>query len=338
MSTDAIEKDLREEFPDATEAECRRFVEAAQAMYRRANKKMDVEKLVKAAAAEKLEEYFDWRSCYGLDFDRPAEGSDDEAIWDWAARKALSAEYAQTKQAEVQRTGTRWPRAKAEDVKPQVVDYDSFLESAMQDDSSSHADDDQHDTLKTGENSPESEPRRTLPQLIFRRKDPKTGSYLRDRKGSELIHVLPAKIDRFAAKPETWALAVSLYIDASVDRNSNYRAAIFIDARAGMGWPNPVLIMVVSLVGQVVTEIEKRHPGRCQSLLLFPLPRALTMVWGTIKGFFSPEMNEMMVVCSGPSNIGAPLPRSKLEPHVDEDTLGFLETCRTELFAQAEEQ
>jgi hypothetical protein len=107
-----------------------------------------------------------------------------------------------------------------------------------------------------------------------------------------------------------------------------------VDARAGPGWANPVLIMVVSLIGEIVTEIDKRHPGRCESLIIFPLPRALMMVWKSIKKLFSPEINELLVVCSGPSDLGSPLPRKKLEPHIDWETLDYLEKCRTQLFVE----
>eukprot|EP00536_Pseudo-nitzschia_multiseries_P003937 jgi/Psemu1/186916/e_gw1.63.49.1 len=195
--------------------------------------------------------------------------------------------------------------------------------------STGNDDDGQTDTAETER---KDQPPKTLPQLIFRRKNPATGEYLKDKNGAELIHVLPARIDRFAVDPETWAMAVAFYIDASVDRSSKYTATIFVDARAGEGWPNPVLIMVVSLIGQIVTEIDRRHPERCKSLIIFPLPRALMMVWGTIKGFFSPEIHDMMTVVTGPSDIESPLPKDKLEEHVESDTLELLERCRTDLF------
>jgi hypothetical protein len=127
-------------------------------------------------------------------------------------------------------------------------------------------------------------------------------------------------------------MAVALYIDFYVDRNSKYCASIFVDARAGEGWPNPKLIMAMSLIGQIVSEIEKRHPSRCKTLIIFPLPRALTMIWGSIKGYFSPEMNEMMIVCSGPSIVGSPLPKKMLEIYVDGDVIDILEKCRIDLY------
>ena len=80
---------------------------------------------------------------------------------------------------------------------------------------------------------------KTLPQLIFKRSDPKTGKTVQDKNGTDLIQVLAARIDRFAADNETWARACAFYIDAQVDRNSTYSASILVDCRAGPGWANP---------------------------------------------------------------------------------------------------
>mmetsp|Transcript_10364 Transcript_10364/g.30304 ORF Transcript_10364/g.30304 Transcript_10364/m.30304 type:complete len:367 (+) Transcript_10364:120-1220(+) len=360
MTTEAmevIEKDLKENYPDSTEAECFRFVQAAKAIHRKASKKLDKEKLLRDTASEKLGEYLEWRTLYGTDYDKPAEDADDKTVWDWAARKALLAEETKKQEAEEKRAsdnkqvgirkfgfGFGKKKENATD-KPQPVDYDSIMENAMREeeeaaDASTGNNEDsggQADTAKTDDSEDTGIERtiqrpKTLRQIIFRRKHPETGEHLTDKNGADLIHVLPARIDRFAADNETWATAVALYIEASVDRNSKYTATIFVDARAGEGWPNPVLIMVVSLIGQIVTEINERHPERCKSLIIFPLPRALTMVWGSVKGFFGPEIQEMMTVFNGASDIDSPFPRDRLEAHVEGDTLDFLERCRTDLF------
>ncbi|VEU45019.1 unnamed protein product [Pseudo-nitzschia multistriata] len=350
MTADSIEKSLKEEFPDATEAECFRFVQAAKAVHKKANAKLDKDKLIKDTASEKLEEYLEWRSLYGLDYDRPAKDADDSSIWEWAARKALGAAETKKREAEAlraaveaKRAADREARLKAKrgdvDDKPPKVDYDAMREQVMREeelartgggDDGQTDDEENNDSKCIGEGKAES--KTTLPQVFFRRKDPKTGKLLCDKKGTELIHVLAARIDRFATDNETWALAVALYIDASVDRNSKHSFAILVDARSGEGWPNPVILMIVSLIGQIVTEIEKRQPERCKSLIICPLPRALMMVWGTVRGFYSAEMNELIIAFSGPSGIGSPLPKKKLDPHVEDATIEFFEQCRRDLF------
>jgi len=304
IMTEAIEKALKDFFPDSTEAERFRFVHAATAAYRNDNKKIQRNKLIILnTAKEKFQDYLQWRSLHGIDHDRPEKDADDESVWGWAVRKALDA------QSRSKKPGTQ-------------TSHSSRKTSAVP----------QGQSIESQNNE------RTLPQLVFKRTDPKTGEIVRAKNGTELIHVLPGRIDRFAANNETWALAVVLYIEACVDRNSNYKASILVDARAGRGWPNPVLIMVIPLIGQIISEIDKRHPGRCRSLIIFPLPRGLMLVWKSVKNMFSPDIKKLLVVCSGPSNLGSPLPRTKLEPYVDEETLDYLEKCRTQLFVEGKKK
>jgi hypothetical protein len=311
--TEAIEKALKERFPDSTDAECFRFVQAAKAVHKKVNKNIDREKQIFKTANDKLGEYLKWRILYGIDHDRPTQNSDDKTVWDWAVRKAFSAEATRRREAAAKRTDTR--RSNSNTKRSSNSSQEQPLDRQRK----------QNGKVQSA---------RTLPQLIFKRIDPQTGDSVRDKNGIELIQVLPARVDRFAADKEVWALAVALYIDICVDRNSRYKASIMVDARAGAGWANPVLIMVVSLIGEIVKELDERHPGRCASLIIFPIPRALKIVWNGIKKLFSPEMNEKLVVCSGPSDLGSPLPRKKLEPYIDIETLEYLEKCRTQLFVE----
>lgn len=105
-------------------------------------------------------------------------------------------------------------------------------------------------------------PKTTLPQIIFKRVDPKTGDLVRDKQGNFMFHVLAARIDRFAANNDTWALAVSLYLECHFDRQSNDQFTLFIDARAGEGWANPKFVMVLSLARAIIHSVSTVHPGR----------------------------------------------------------------------------
>mmetsp|Transcript_33392 Transcript_33392/g.37325 ORF Transcript_33392/g.37325 Transcript_33392/m.37325 type:complete len:355 (+) Transcript_33392:32-1096(+) len=342
MSTETIEQLLKEEFSDSTDAECYRFAQAAGAVYKKSRKrKNEKDKLIHDTASQNLGEYLEWRALYGLDYDRPAKDVDDSSIWELAVQKALFAEEAKKRETEEKRRSSNSKSLKINNDnnnKKKTVNYDSYIDNAVQekeDDEGKEKANERSDTCGGNEmkkNNNNHSNKKTLPQFIFKRKDPNTGKVLLDKNGIDLIHVLPARIDRFCVEKGTWAMAVAFYIDFLVDRNSNYSATILIDARAGEGWPNPKLIMVVSLIGQIISEIEKRHPGRCNTLIIFPIPRALTMIWGSIKGHFSPEINEMMIVCSGPSDIKSPVPKNRLEKYVDGEIIDLLEKCRIGLF------
>jgi hypothetical protein len=146
-----------------------------------------------------------------------------------------------------------------------------------------------------------------------------------------MFHVLGARVDRYAGDSETWALAISLYLNCQFDRNSKDVFSLFIDARAGKGWANPKFFVTLSLLSTVINSVSTLHPGRWTSLIIFPLPRALLGIWRTVKGFFHPEMAGLIKLVSGPSHLGSPLPRDDLEAYVDAYILEMLEKCREEL-------
>ena len=70
-----LEAILRKEFPEATHAECQRFITAC----RYDGKRLRDDDEIKQLAESRLEEYFDWRSCYGLDYG-PKTKQDDEDL------------------------------------------------------------------------------------------------------------------------------------------------------------------------------------------------------------------------------------------------------------------
>lgn len=342
MSTEAIEKALQEDFPDGTETECYRFVQAAQTAYR-SSWKSDAQKsrLIQKTARQNLEDFLEWRSLYGLDYDRPPKDADDSSIWEWAAQKALFAEEARKRggsSGSIPPPPPTTSNDKNSNNKNSPVDYDSNIDDAVNNkDDEGEKDNEQSDTTISSDNQDSSSTageveNKTLPQLIYRRKDPTTGNYVQDKKGVDMVHVLAAMIDRHAADKETWAMAVAFYIDFYNQRNSKLKYCLYVDARAGIGWANPKLIMVVSLIGAIVGEIEKRHPGRCQTLIIFPLPYTLTMIWGSVKGYFSAEINEMMTVCSGPASVDSPIPKDQLQEFVEPNVIALLEQSRIDLF------
>ena len=92
MVVSDVVKALKLEFPEATEAECERFTRACLG----GGKEKDDDD-VKQEAEHMLENYLDWRSCYGLDYNRKEnaeersqeEGEDDAADWRYAIEKAI---------------------------------------------------------------------------------------------------------------------------------------------------------------------------------------------------------------------------------------------------------
>ncbi|KAG7368122.1 hypothetical protein IV203_030865 [Nitzschia inconspicua] len=329
--TDSLSKKLQEEFPDSPEAECIRFAQAAERAFE-FSRKRNKEQLIQQSALQNLEHYHDWRSCYGIDFDKVPLVEDDAAVWKWAVEKAIGAARAKE---ESQRQLVEAQTAKSADEEPALVDYDSFIDDAVKKEEQGKDNEDEAGNSSEAVEKDETETtsvHSSLPQIIFKRVDPKTGDLVRDKEDNVMFHVLAARIDRFAASHETWALAISLYLEIHFDRRSKDLFALFIDARAGEGWANPQFLMVVSLTRSIVHSVATIHPGRWQSIVIFPLPRAVLGIWKTIKGYFHPEIASVMKLVSGPARLGSRLPKGFLLPFVDDETLDFLEQCRAELY------
>jgi CRAL/TRIO domain len=405
LSSD-LELALRKEFQStATDDEIIRFCKSAETAYAKSKKK-NKSVLMEEMAVHRLEEYLDWRQCYGLDYDGQDGGDkDDDMIWKWAVQKAVSAEQESPKHKGMMggffggatttttTTTTTDPKTTTQqdiiDTKISgAVDYDAaILKASSQDeddDNNNNDDDDDQDhsnsekkddndkkaetediktaTVKEETSCKVDDAEPLLPQIIFKRThrkagDDTDGDVIRDKNGTPILHVLAAKIDRYAGSAETWALAVSLYLEHHFNRspcsqalgrmknddNDNDKSnttkdhhrmgnvTLLVDLRGGNHWPNPKAIMMLNIIRKIVHDVGTYHPGRITAMIMYPLPRALLGVWNSAKGYFGPDVVESFHLVSGPSKPGSPLPKMELEEFVDGDVLDFTEKCREEL-------
>lgn len=83
-----------------------------------------------------------------------------------------------------------------------------------------------------------SEPITTLPCLVYY---PENGSeeVWQTKNGINIFQVLAARIDTTSVDPETYALAVALYLIQITDRESMEQYCVVLDVRSGEGWANP---------------------------------------------------------------------------------------------------
>jgi hypothetical protein len=89
-----IETYLKQQFPEATDAECRRFVSACRDQRNESSNKDDnyFEKKVQNDAEKLLKRYLDWRNMYRMDYNDTSkvdDDHDDAALWNYAVQKAF---------------------------------------------------------------------------------------------------------------------------------------------------------------------------------------------------------------------------------------------------------
>lgn len=338
-----IEVALKADFPEATEAEVKRFLRSCQ----NGNNKGEDE--VKLEAEKLLEDYLDWRSCFGLDYKKEESdvtSSDADADdWKFAIEKSLEA-YAsmrRAKELEAKLAQEEVRKAEAEKV---PVNYDVEFSDSQKSEcgdtkgneaasattgSTSNDACDLDNKDDTANEMSEDEKKKKLSQIIFQHIG-KDGSPITDKGGSKILYVLPALINRKVAQADFYALALSFYLDRKFDRSSEEKMTVVIDVRAGDGWPNPMAVMMVKFAHTVMRQLQQRYPERLESLVVFPLPWAAMGVWSAIKRVFRLDILDKITLVSGPAETTSPLPKEKIEGLIDPDILDAMEQLRIDYF------
>ena len=348
----SLEETIHKDFPDATAAECKRFVTACR--HHKKNANADA---IKEDAEKMLEEFLDWRSCYGLDYKKdasgsaesekeddtkPAEDDDDAAHWDKAAKKALVVAESMKRNEEM--LGKLNSQESKGEVEKEKVDPYAELDKYAEDSQGSDkeegksGDDDKakEDTKEVKEKEPEKKtpeeaPVTKLPQVMFIHTK-EDGTPATDTHGKRLIIVLPAMVDRKLATSETYALAMAFYLNLKFDRNDEEKMAVVIDVRPGNGWPNQLAITMINFVRKVATMLQRFYPERLERLVIFPVPMAAMMIWQAMKKFVRNDTMEKLVLVRGAAACASPVPKEVLKEHVDVEILDLMEEKRIEIF------
>lgn len=322
-----MEEKLKAEYPEATDAERTRFLKASQGA-----KKGDEEVLSGAGAL--LEEFLDWRSCYGLDYAKAdVEDKDDGSVWKFALEKAVGIQVSMRRAKE--RKEQEAEKAKATSEESNKVDYDANINETLNehDDSQTSKEDSEGDKDEEGLGSVQlndiEREQLQLPQFCFFHRNG-DGVPLTDKNGCKIIHVLSALIDRKVAQAPFYAEATSFYLDRITDRESDEKYTIVVDMRSGEGWPNTPAYMMVKFINTLVGVLQRRFPERVQSMLLFPMPWGTITIWSAVKHIFKSDVLERVVLVSGPANNTSPLPKEALSEHVDGAYLDQMEACRSD--------
>lgn len=332
-----IEIALRTEFPEATEAEVRRFATACE------DPKKDAD-TIKEEAAKFLEDYLDWRSCFGLDYKKEEAETPDVEDWNFAVEKALEVNASMRRAQELEKKLAEDQKKEAQQEKA-FVSYDmDFSDSHRSETEGQNKEAEEGTKTEGGTNVKEEddgdekatemaddEKKKELSQIIFQHHD-ENGKPIKDRKGFKILHVLPGLINRIVAQADFYALALSFYLDRKFDRASEEKMTVVIDVRAGEGWPNPVAFMMVKFVRTITRQLQQRYPERLNSLVVFPVPWAAMGVWAAIKRVFRLEIMDKITLVSGPADRAAALPKAKLDDSIDAGTLDMMEQFRLDHF------
>jgi hypothetical protein len=360
MTAMPLEDTLHKDFPEATAAECKRFATAG----RNHKKKADAD-AIKEDAEKMLEDYLDWRSCYGFDYKKDASGAaaaniempaededdDDAAHWDQAVKKAMVVAESMKRNKEMQAKLKKEQESKGQEVEKAKVDPYAVLDKLAEDSQSSNKEEEgksekddkaKEDTEQETKEKEEPEPKTTpelpapvvttkLPQIMFLHTK-EDGTPATDKNGKRVILVLPAMVDRKLATSDTYALAMAFYLNLKFDRNDEEKMTVIIDVRPGDGWPNQLAITMVNFVRTVTTMLQRFYPERLERLVLFPIPMAALMIWQAMKRFVTNDTMDKLVLVPGPAACASPVPKEVLKEYFDIEIINLMEEKRVEVF------
>ncbi|KAL3902337.1 MAG: hypothetical protein SGILL_010862, partial [Bacillariaceae sp.] len=112
--------------------------------------------------------------------------------------------------------------------------------------------------------------------------DYKSSTFIADKDGHRIFHIIPAMMDDKLAKQSTYTLAVALYMDRKVDRRSMETVTICMDVRAGRGWPNIHAVRLVPFMKSSLKLLLPLFPERLHKCVVYPLPSAFFYIWTMI--------------------------------------------------------
>jgi hypothetical protein len=346
-----VESLLQAEFPEATAAECTRFVRACQHHH----KNRGTAELIKEDAERMLEEYMDFRACHGLDYfkengqKKAGDGdnsevvvkgaTEDERHWNSAVNKALEVAASIKRGQELAAKLKKDAEIKEEEKEKE--DPYAFLDKIANENSEGNEEDGEGGAENDEKDKPEekaeekkpvdAEEVTSLPQVVYMH-EKEDGSPVLDVNGKRIIHVLPARVDVSLANADTYSLALALYLDLKFDRDSEEKVTVVLDTRPGDGWANHMAYRLVNFIRKVSHQLQTLYPERLDKFVIYNIPRAAMVVWNTAKRFMRNDTMDKVILLQGPALRNSPLPREQLIEHFDKELVEMMEEHRTANF------
>jgi hypothetical protein len=144
--------------------------------------------------------------------------------------------------------------------------------------------------------------------------------------------MIPGLMDDKLAKAETYALAVAIYFDRKLDRESLERVTVCLDVRAGKGWPNIHALRLIPFMKNSLKLLLRTFPERLHKCVVYPVPPAFLYVWTMISKCLDPVTSEKISVVSGKCTISSPPPQEKLVAFLGADPAKLMEDSRVASF------
>ena len=135
----------------------------------------------------------------------------------------------------------------------------------------------------------------TMAQSGYIYKNEEDGSPALTKDGKPFVQYMSAILDldeTTGASPEVYATAYALYLERK-SRSVNFDGIVLlIDTRQGTGWPNHNVLKVVPGIRLMASTIDKLHPGRKATMVVYPVPYACVYIFSMLKSWMPAAIAE----------------------------------------------
>ena len=169
-----------------------------------------------------------------------------------------------------------------------------------------------------------------LPQIAYLHQN--TGKDICDKAGKRILHFIPGQMDDRIASTVTYALAVALYVNRLMDRDSTELVTVVIDTRGGHGWRNLNAAQLLPFIQHLSKLMLTMFPQRLYRALVFPIPSRFFWVWRMARNCIDVDTREKICPLMGPSTIDSEPPMEQIAEYLGRENAVLLEAKRKASF------
>jgi CRAL/TRIO domain len=181
-------------------------------------------------------------------------------------------------------------------------------------------------------NEPVSPTRTRLPRIARTFYDDQSGEVCRCHNGHRIIHVAPGKMDDRLVPLETYALAIALYMDRKLSRDSCELFTVMIDARGGVGWRNPHAAHLIPFIQHTSELLLSMFPERLGRAIVYPVPWCLSWIWSVVRCCLDPKTSGKIHLLNGPAKVVSPPPHDQIVRYLTDELSNRIEAERIASF------
>jgi hypothetical protein len=159
-----------------------------------------------------------------------------------------------------------------------------------------------------------------------------------DKQGHRVLHIIPGQMNEQITSLTVYAVAVALYIDRKLPRDSNEKVSVVIDVRGGVGWRNLHASKLLPFIQTTTKLLLAMFPERLSRAIVYPLPPAFGWIWKLSKRCIDPLTADKICILTGPAMIISPPPVTKLCEYMNAETVALLESQRVASFVHSPDQ